>query len=602
MIKKVLFTLLSLILAYTGLTLYMWWTGYVNTIAPTIALDFYQAYGFGWHYAIPSTVLNATAIAFGGAVAFTMILVMVFGTSRLTGQYGTSKWATYRDIKKMHKKIKVLSNTGIILGLFKGKFIRTEEPLSVLVLAPPGTGKTVGIAIPNLLSCNNSMIINDVKNELWELTSGYRAKCQKVLRFAPADADGITCQWNPLDKANMPANWNQKLVLIDRLSNILYPTENNKDSHWAKNAQAVFKLFAMYEIHSKGSTSFGAIRSLVLGSDDMQAQAETISREPSLPIQIIEQCNAFMQKKDAELASIISTFLTGLEVFADPMVALATSGNDFTAHSLRNEKTSVYLCTKVEDMERLAPVMRMILECTMNDLLSQTNPSKDKQITFLIDEFARMGKMDAVLKSPELSRGQKVHTIFIAQDYGQIKEKYGADGVSQLETTTAFKIVFTQNNKDTQRSISDMIGKTTKMRKSINKDKGGKSSGESHSLESVPLITPEEIGSIDNSTALIIAQGYTNRPIKAKICKWFENKEMLKAVKYGQADVKPLEITTQDTVSPSPSQNGPGEMAQAQNASLPPVEKKEETISEDLEMQDLADLDDFIAELGEDNE
>ena len=585
---KILCAILSLILAYTGLSLYMWFTGYIE-LTPQAVLTFYTDYKFGLTYSIPQAVLNATLYAFIGATSLFLTLLIFTSTGRLKGQYGTSKWATNRDVKKME----LFADSGIILGMTSnGRFIRTSDPLSILVLAPPGTGKTVGVAVPNLLSCNNSMIINDVKNELWELSSGYRAKHQKVLRFAPADANGETCQWNPLDKSNMPENWNQKLVLIDRLANILYPTENNKDSHWSKNAQAVFKLFCMYEIHTKGSTSFGAIRSLVLSSDDLQQIAESISQQSNLPRQIIEQCNAFLQKKENELASIISVFMIGLEVFSDPMVDLATSGNDFTATSLRNEKTSVYLCTKVEDMERLAPLMRMILECTMNDLLSQSNPSADKQITFLIDEFARMGKMDAVLKSPELSRGQKVNTIFIAQDYGQIEEKYTRNGVSQLETTTAYKVVFTQNNKDTQKAISNMIGNTTKRRKSINKDIDGKSTGTSHSLENVPLITPEEIGSIDNKTAIIIAQGYTNRPIKAQICKWYENKAMLQAVKCGQPSVKPLELPEENVFVPSPL-NGPGANA---NASLPIP------ITEEQEEQDMEDMNNFIDDMGENNE
>jgi type IV secretory pathway TraG/TraD family ATPase VirD4 len=50
--------------------------------------------------------------------------------------------------------IGMLSNEGMVFGVFGNKFIRTKETLSVIVAAPPGTGKTTAIAIPNLLMCD----------------------------------------------------------------------------------------------------------------------------------------------------------------------------------------------------------------------------------------------------------------------------------------------------------------------------------------------------------------------------------------------------------------------------------------------------------------
>jgi type IV secretory pathway TraG/TraD family ATPase VirD4 len=44
----------------------------------------------------------------------------------------------------------------------------------------------------------------------------------------------------------------------------------------------------------------------------------------------------------------------------------------------------------------------------------------------LADEFVKMGKMTQLIKTPDLSRGQKVAVIFIVQALSQPVEVYGA--------------------------------------------------------------------------------------------------------------------------------------------------------------------------------
>ena len=60
-------------------------------------------------------------------------------------------------------------------------FLKLSETLSVLVCAPPGTGKTVGVVVPTIFECDTvSMIVNDPKPELCYITSGYRAQVGPV--------------------------------------------------------------------------------------------------------------------------------------------------------------------------------------------------------------------------------------------------------------------------------------------------------------------------------------------------------------------------------------------------------------------------------------
>ncbi len=74
-------------------------------------------------------------------------------------------------------------NKGFCVGLYKGlnslKPTYYDAPLSTLIIAPPGSGKTAAVAVPNLLNVPSSCVVLDIKGELFDLTAGYR---QQVLK------------------------------------------------------------------------------------------------------------------------------------------------------------------------------------------------------------------------------------------------------------------------------------------------------------------------------------------------------------------------------------------------------------------------------------
>ena len=60
---------------------------------------------------------------------------------------------------------------GLLLGVYKGKYLCEYSFQHVLLFAPTGSGKGVGFVIPNLLFWTDSVIVHDVKGENYELTS-----------------------------------------------------------------------------------------------------------------------------------------------------------------------------------------------------------------------------------------------------------------------------------------------------------------------------------------------------------------------------------------------------------------------------------------------
>lgn len=177
-----------------------------------------------WYEAavVAATGLPPSAwMAAAGAGAF----VLLYGLARnpysfADTTHGGARVASLADLKRR----KLFASTGVILGRWGRRLIRYWEPLSVLMLAPPGTGKSV-LLVANIIADwpdrvwkrflgilpyrgraplpGPSMIINDPKGELHEMTAGWRSRLGPVFKLAWGDPRGSQ-RWNPLSPVGYP--------------------------------------------------------------------------------------------------------------------------------------------------------------------------------------------------------------------------------------------------------------------------------------------------------------------------------------------------------------------------------------------------------------
>jgi type IV secretory pathway TraG/TraD family ATPase VirD4 len=176
-------------------------------------------------------------------IAFPMIVMvgcMLNPHGFMSTIHGSGRMAEIEDIKKM----KLFDGFIVVLGRFRGKMMMLPETLSVLVCAPPGTGKTVGVVIPTILNSKGiSLIINDPKPELCFNTTGYRATEGPVFVINwGADDDpeaGVYYpSWNPMSPTAMPNPGPERDMYVDSMVSILVEEpKGGADPHWAKTGR-----------------------------------------------------------------------------------------------------------------------------------------------------------------------------------------------------------------------------------------------------------------------------------------------------------------------------------------------------------------------------
>lgn len=500
------------------------------------------------------------------------IIYWAMHSNKSMEQYGNAQFANLNNEAEW-KKMNLSKDKGLMLGCLvektlsgkeKRTFIRATQPLSCLVVAPPGTGKTASIALPNLFSIQNSCVVLDIKGELFQKTAGYRQQKFKneILRFSPFSDDN-TMFFNPFDKSVVESmNFVQMMKLADQVASTIFVGEKGKENdHWIVSAKTLFTFFALYHMQKYKHSNLAKLAQApkadyyfeLKGSFLRECQKENedtgkmernydmdtfkifmkqCANDDELDEITRNQARAYSTSAEQEFASIKSTYDTFMKVFINPQVAKAVSKMSFNYEDLREKKITLYVVIDSNDIEILAPLVRILIESIFKYLMSDENSNPDKFIYFILDEFVRFGKMPYLLEAPALCRSYGLIPVYITQSYEQIKKYYGDDDQKIIKANVGYQVVFRMNSPEDAKILSETIGDLT--RQKVSQSKGNLElfkRNDSVSNEGYKLITPQDIMSNPSDQIYILIGGYFNRPIKAKVNFWFKNPEWTNADK-----------------------------------------------------------------------
>lgn len=559
---------------------------------------------------------------------FPLILLVLGGVLLLfkkpKANYGKSRFADLKDLEELdlntekglwlgvRKKEFVLDNKGnpivdpktkkFVLKDVKPIDIKTIAPLACLVVAPPGTGKTSGVIIPNLLSLPNSCVVLDIKGENEELTSDYRRKYfnNEILIFNPfgikikakeeidsetgeikeireVDTAENTLFFNPFAyECVKDLNFAELNQLALQLANTIFV--NKEDDHWLKTSKEFFVFFVMIQVCQRGWTTLFDISQAPHRDyfDELQGEfkvsvcyeqdedEEELKRDPQADTLkaylaqiasgnyvgklhnnttreeweiIMNQARRWSNAGTDEFGSIRSSYSTYMGIFSDPRVKEATGKMNFHYQDLRNKRLSLYIKVAQTDVETLGALLRVMLETIAKNLCvgEEVGKNYERYVYLYLDEFVRFGKMEFILRLPELSRSYGVVPIYVSQSYGQFEITYSKQHLDILLSITHFQLIFRMNALKDAEEVSKTIGNFTREKDSISK-KGllGGQDSTSTSYEGYSLMTAQDIMAQDKNDIIIMVSGNKDKPLKVQINKYFENEELLKRFNLNQ--------------------------------------------------------------------
>lgn len=405
--------------------------------------------------------------------------------------HGSARFATSGEVAKAGLLKDEHEKPDIIIGKYKGKYLRWGGNQFAFLAAPPRSGKGVGIVIPNCLHYRDSLVVFDPKLENYEITAGYReAHGQQVYLLHLSTDQFRSHRWNPLSYVKRDPDFAPGGAFS--IAHILYPVTPNMTGStifFNEMAQKLFVGLCLYLIETEKKT--GVVPSMpamlkVATPADGQSLVDWI-KETVKSTPLSEACKTNMLSYVPSAggqtgAGIISNFMAPLSVFSDPVVAGITSGDDFDLRDVRRKRMSIYVGINPNDFSRFGRLINLFFSQLISvntDQLPEQNPDLKYQCLLIMDEFAAMGKVDIIESGAAYIAGYNLRLLAIFQNLAQLNNLYGEHGARSLMTNFDCQIIYTtRDNKDAQK-YSEIIGYETVHSKNRSTGKSGRSISES---------------------------------------------------------------------------------------------------------------------------
>jgi type IV secretion system protein VirD4 len=412
--------------------------------------------------------------------------------------------------------------------------LRDRGQAHVGVIAPARSGKGVSVVIPTLHTWPDSVVVMDIKGENFRLTAGRRKQLGSVvLKFDPT-AEGSCC-FNPFDEipVGTPDEWGE----IDNIATSLLDPRGRgaaMDSHWDRQgvgwvgAALCHLLYAEQDKTLRGLAHLIAGFNPVAGGGDINKTLTRIRDTRHTPAgphpDIAREMQMMMDKSPNERSGIISTVQGFLKIYRDPRIAAATSRSDFRITDLMNYKrpVSLYLVIPVKDMDRIQPLLRLVLNQIVKGLTPrmETDQLPRWKLLLMLDEFCVLGHMELLSKMLPFIPGYGIRACVIAQNLTQIEAAYGRD--QPIVQTCETLLALTPNRDDIQTAefLSKLAGDTTVVERHRSWSSSGPSSSEQKTRRA--LMTPGEVLELPTTKALIFKRGA--KPLLADQFVYYRNK------------------------------------------------------------------------------
>jgi type IV secretion system protein VirD4 len=237
-----------------------------------------------------------------------------------------------------------------------------------------------------------------------------------------------------------------------------------------------------------------------------------------------------LNKSENERSGVLSTAMSFLGLYRDPVVATVTRRCDWRIRDLveAERPVTLYLVVPPSDISRTKPLIRLILN-QIGRRLTEELDSKRRQhrLLLMLDEFPALGRLDFFESALAFMAGYGLKSFLIAQSLNQIEKAYGQN--NSILDNCHVRVSFATNDERTAKRVSDALGTATEMRAMKNYAGSRLSPWLGHLMVSRqetarPLLTPGEVMQLPPDDELVLISGCP--PIRAKKARYFEDPEM----------------------------------------------------------------------------
>jgi type IV secretion system protein VirD4 len=379
---------------------------------------------------------------------------------------------------------------------------------NTLIVAPPRSGKSV-LATAQLLSWPHSVIVNDVKGELFAATAGYRASVGKVFVIDPT---GIGHCYDPL------LGKHTEDELLSAATHLLYESDEREKIFTQRAIVMLVQVFLAARI--EGQPPLPYVRQMIrLGLPAVAQRLHAL--DPKLASQLLDVPSDEADFTDRFLLSSWSTLTSRMIPLLTETVVKSLTCSDFMPRDLlySPKPISIFLRWKEQHLLALSPLVRLMVSSLIDGLITTYDSAKGvgcHPVLLLIDEAGRQA-IPSLAEHASTVVGRGI-TLWIAiQSLAQLNVVYGRERATILRDCMESQIYYRPNDLGTAEYLERCLGRRSDYAHSQTLREGEETS-EGRSEQGIPLLTAWEIKQLRDDDVLIFHRLLA--PIRAKRMDW----------------------------------------------------------------------------------
>lgn len=438
-------------------------------------------------------------------------------------------WFRWRS--KRYGTARVLRNSKIIKHKYKGIVVDGRRSLSqkisyqhFLVSCSSGSGKSTTNIIPSIIKWPESLIISDVKNELYhQLSPGLKKDGYQIITLNLADIAFSQC-FNPLSYLT-----NQSEIKLFCKMIMEMDSNGREDKFWSSGSELLLIIIVRCLVNTLDE-NYMNVANLLHALNQARAENQLDDLKPFVLIygksskddDTIELFDRLRQSETKILAGWVAGAIAAASAAFDTReVKYLTAKNEIDFSQLRQQKTALFIITTPGQSLVYKPFLSLFYFQLLTFLRDAPVNKHDQGIACCLDEFGNLGKISGFPNITSLVRSKRVSLNISLQDIQQLVSTYSQEDASVILSNISSHLLLPGNmSPKTLSYYEELLGKETKEEFDPNTGK--------MNINSRQLFYKDEIRRLSKAKNEALLLHSDLNPVRLKTKPIFKNKSLMK--------------------------------------------------------------------------
>lgn len=412
--------------------------------------------------------------------------------------------------------------TGLLIGVNRLKHFLLVRPTktrrelgNMLIVAPTRAGKGL-LATSQLFTWQASVVVNDLKGDLFTATAGYRSTLGEVYVIDPT---GVGHRYDPLLSKTTEDQ------LYSASTRLLFKPHERDPIFTQRATTMLTQLFLAARVEAVPPLPYtrGITR---LGLAGAAKRLHTIS--PQLATQFLDVSFEEANFTDRFLLSAWGTLTASIKPLLTETVVRCFNGSDFTPSDLMccEKPITVYLRWPERDLLALSPLVRLVWGSVIDELITtydKLDGKGCKPVLLLVDEAGRTA-IPSLADHATTVVGRGISLWVAVQSLEQLTAEYGEARAQVMLDNMETQMYYRPSGQKTADYLEHCLGRKSGYARSQTL-KDGDETTQGRSEQGIPLMTAQEIKQMKDEHII----GFHRRlpPFKMRRVDWRHHPEFI---------------------------------------------------------------------------